>query len=575
MSNLLDHVSWEEPSWEEPAPGTRRWPVLLLGAVTVLALLYAGAAWALGDRVPRGTTVAGVEVGGQSAQEARATLDGALGVKAGRTLTLTSTAGRVEVDPGEAGLAVDVPGTVDRLTGFSLAPAALWRHLLGGGEEPAALTVDEGAFDRALEAARGELDAEPTEGSLSLEGGTLAYTEPVRGTTTDVDGTLAAVRRWWPGQSTVEVDAEEILPRTTAAEFQRVRDDFVAVAMSGPVTVEAGGTSFEVPPTDFAAAIDLTPAEDGTITPRADDEKLRAVVHAAAEEAGAEKKPKDAVVTFSGRKPTVKPHVPGVALDDASISAAVWQAISTSERTATVTTEEAEPEFTTEVAKATLPKEEVSSFTTYFQAGQARVKNIKRAASVLNGTYIKPGQQFSMNGILGERTKEKGYVEAGIIRNGRLADSVGGGISQVSTTIFNASFFAGVQLDAWQAHSFYISRYPEGREATISWPNLHNKWTNTLDGGILVEVETTDTSVTVTYVGRKKYDVEATKSDRYNVVQPKKITDDSPSCKPQNPVPGFAVDIGRVIRQGGKVVQKQSFTTRYQPEDDVTCSNPS
>ena len=133
-----------------------------------------------------------------------------------------------------------------------------------------------------------------------------------------------------------------------------------------------------------------------------------------------------------------------------------------------------------------------------------------------------------MNGVLGERTPDKGYIQAGIIRYGRLAESYGGGISQVSTTIFNASFFAGVQLDAWQAHSFYISRYPEGREATISWPDLHNKWTNTLDGGILMEVTTTATSITVSYWGTKKYDVEATKSARYDLVQPKKITDDSP-----------------------------------------------
>ena len=298
-------------------------------------------------------------------------------------------------------------------------------------------------------------------------------------------------------------------------------------------------------------------------------------MHAAATEAGAEVAPKDAVVTFTGRTPKVAPSAAGVALDDASISAAVWAAISSTERTATVTTKEVQPEFTTEVAKKTLPKEKISSFTTYYQAGQARVHNIKLAASIINGTYIPPGEQFSMNGVLGERTAAKGYVKAGIIRYGRLAESYGGGISQVSTTIFNASFFAGVQLDAWQPHSFYISRYPEGREATISWPDLHNKWTNTLDGGILMEVTTTDTSITVTYYGTKKYDVEATKSARYAIVQPKKITDDSATCKPQNPTVGFTVDVGRIFRAGGKVVKKQTFTTRYDAEDDVTCTKSS
>ncbi len=571
----LEDARWEEPVWEDPAPGPRRWPAVVAGTVLLLAALYGGAAWWFGDRVPRGMTVAGVDVGGQTADVARTTLERAVGDGADEPLTLTSPAGEAELDPADSGLAVDVPATVRALTGFTLAPADLWRHVVGGGDQPAVVTVDDAAFGAALETARETLDAQPQEGALSLEGGKVTYTAPVKGTRTDLERTAAAVRRWWPAQDTVEVVAETVPAKVTTAELERVRDEFAAVAVSAPVTVEANGKSFELAPADFVPAVVLSPADDGTITPRADDEKLRALVHAAATEAGAEVAPKDAVVTFTGRTPKVAPSAAGVALDDASISAAVWAAISSTERTATVTTKEVQPEFTTEVAKKTLPKEKISSFTTYYQAGQARVHNIKLAASIINGTYIPPGEQFSMNGVLGERTAAKGYVKAGIIRYGRLAESYGGGISQVSTTIFNASFFAGVQLDAWQPHSFYISRYPEGREATISWPDLHNKWTNTLDGGILMEVTTTDTSITVTYYGTKKYDVEATKSARYAIVQPKKITDDSATCKPQNPTVGFTVDVGRIFRAGGKVVKKQTFTTRYDAEDDVTCTKSS
>jgi vancomycin resistance protein YoaR len=263
-----------------------------------------------------------------------------------------------------------------------------------------------------------------------------------------------------------------------------------------------------------------------------------------------------------------------VALDDTSIAGEVWKAISTTTRTATVATKAVEPTFTTAIAKATLPKEKISSFTTKFPVGQPRVHNIALASRIINGTYVPPGEQFSMNGILGERTAAKGYIEAGIIREGRAATSYGGGISQVSTTIFNAAFFSGMQLDAWTPHFYYISRYPEGREATISWPDLHNKFTNTTDGGVLIQIAVTDSSITVTFWGTKKYDVTATKSARYDIVQPKKFTDPGPDCLDQNPVPGFKVDVGRIIKQGGKVVKTQKFTTNYRPEDDVTCTNP-
>ena len=570
LDSLYDEVDWEEP----PPPGRRRWP-LVLGAVLLgLLSVYAVAAAFLGDRVPRGTTVAGIAVGGQDADAARATLAGQLGESSTATIVLTSSAGRIEAKPTDLGVAVDVDATVDGLVGFSLSPAQMWHHLTGGSAEPAVVTVDDAAFAAVVEKGRAELDAEPVEGSISLAGGKVTVKAPVTGTTTDVAGTADAVRRWWPGDRTVEVAAQAAPPKVSAEELERVKAEFADVAVSGPVTVAAGKKTFTLTPAQLAPAIVLRGDDKGVITPRADDKKLRAIVHAAAEKAEAEVDAKDAAVTFSGRTPTVRPHVAGLALDDASISREVWKAIGATTRTATVATKATQPTFTTELAKKTLPKEKISSFTTYYQPGQPRVHNIKLASRVINGTYVPPGAQFSMNAVLGERTAAKGYVEAGIIRNGRAAESVGGGISQVSTTIFNASFFAGVQLDAWTPHYYYISRYPEGREATISWPDLHNTFTNTTDGGILIQVAATDTSITVSYWGTKKYDVTATKSARYDVVQPKKYTDDGPDCLNQSPVVGFKVDIGRIFKQGGKVVKTQEFTTTYRPEDDVTCTNP-
>ena len=557
-----------------PRVRLRMLPALVAGAVLALLAAYVVAAAVLGDRVPRGTTVSGVAVGGQGAAEARATLTRALGARAAQPLVLASSAGEVEAAPKDLGLGLDVDATVDELVGFSLSPARFWHHLAGGSDQPVVTTFDERRFTDALTKARPELDAEPVEGSISLAGGKVTVKQPVAGTATDVEGTADAVRRWWPSRQRVEVAARAVPPAVSAQELARVRTEFADVAVSGPVTVQAGDASFTIAPKAFAPAVVLEADESGRITPRADEKKLAKIVHAAAEKADAEVEPKDAVVTFVGRKPTVRPHVTGRVLDDASMSSAVWKAISTTTRTATVATKVVEPTFTTEIAKRTLPKEKISSFTTYYQAGQPRVHNIKLAARVLDGTYVPPGKQFSMNAVLGERTPAKGYIEAGIIRGGRAATSVGGGISQVSTTIFNASFFAGVQLDAWTPHYYYISRYPEGREATISWPDLHNKFTNTTSGGILMEVKTTDTSITVSYWGTKKYDVTATKSARYDIVQPKKYTDDGPDCIDQSPVVGFKVDVGRILKQGGKVVKTEKYTTNYRPEDDVTCTNP-
>ena len=570
LQSLYDHTEWEEP-----APGgRRRWPLVVGAVVLALLALYAVAAVWLGGRVPGGTTVAGVDVGGMSRDSARATLTQSLGERAAEPLVLASSAGEVETSAKDLGLAVDVDASLEGLVGFSLSPVTLWHHLAGGTEEPASVTVDEAVFTAALEKTRGELDAAPVEGSISVAKGTVTVKQPVTGTRTDVQGTEDILRRWWPAESRVDVVGETLKPVVSAGELARVRSEFADVAVSGPVTVTAGEKSFAVTPKQYAPAIVLKPDASGRITPRADDKKLSAILHAAAKKAGAEVQAKDAVVTFSGRTPSVAPHVSGVALDDASLRTEVWKAIGGTTRTATVATKVTQPSFTTARAKATLPKERISSFTTYYQPGQPRVSNIKLASRIINGTYIRPGEQFSMNGILGQRTPEKGYIEAGIIRDGRAATQYGGGISQVSTTIFNAAFFSGMQLDAWTPHYYYISRYPEGREATISWPDLHNKFTNVTDGGVLIQVNATDTQITVSFYGTRKYDVEATKSPRRNITPPKKIVDDGPECIPQAPVPGFTVDVGRILKQNGTVVKTEKYTTTYRPEDDVTCTNP-
>ena len=553
----------------------RRRPLVLSVVVIVLgALAYIGASLWLGDRVPRGTTVAGVAVGGQDAATATSTLTTTLVPRAAEPITLKAADRTATLVPADAGVALDLDGTVDELVGFSLNPVNLWRHLSGGSEVAPDVTVDAAAFATAIDATREALDTPATEGSLTLPKGKVVYKAPVTGTTVQAEATAKAVAQSWPAVSTVDAVVSPAAPKVSAEEFDRVRTEFAEVAVSGPVKVVAGKKTFELAPAAFAPALTLTADASGRITPAADPKKLVAIVREAARKAEAEVEGTDAVVTYAGGTYHVAPAVTGIALDEASIRSEVFTAIGSTQRTATVKVAAKEPKFSTAKAKATLPKGLISSFTTNYPCCLPRVSNIKKASGVVNGTYVPPGGQFSLNAVLGQRTAASGYVKAGVIMNGRSAIDYGGGISQVSTTIFNAAFFSGMQLDAWTPHTFYISRYPEGREATISWPDVHHKWTNTTDGGVRIQVTATDTSITVSFYGTKKWDIEATKSNRFNIRSPRTIVDDSPTCVPQSPVQGFTVTVGRIFRQNGAEVKRQSFTTTYQPEDFVTCTNP-
>jgi vancomycin resistance protein YoaR len=144
----------------------------------------------------------------------------------------------------------------------------------------------------------------------------------------------------------------------------------------------------------------------------------------------------------------------------------------------------------------------IGTFTTRYQPGQPRVTNIRRMARAVDGTVIAPNAQFSLNGIVGERTLAGGYVKAPFIGEGnKIEPSVGGGVSQFSTTMYNAAYFAGLRVDTHQPHSLYISRYPPGREATLNFPSIDLKWTNDTDTPVFVRTFSDATSLTVSLYG--------------------------------------------------------------------------
>lgn len=143
-------------------------------------------------------------------------------------------------------------------------------------------------------------------------------------------------------------------------------------------------------------------------------------------------------------------------------------------------------------------REPIGSFTTYHAPGQPRVTNIQRMADAVQGHVIAPGETMSLNQVVGRRTIEKGYVVDGVISEAKFAKSVGGGVSQFATTLFNAAFFGGLDFGQYQAHTIYIDRYPYGREATISHPYPDLQVKNTTPYGVLVWPTYTKDSITVT-----------------------------------------------------------------------------
>jgi vancomycin resistance protein YoaR len=148
-----------------------------------------------------------------------------------------------------------------------------------------------------------------------------------------------------------------------------------------------------------------------------------------------------------------------------------------------------EPAFTTADAKALKITERVSTFTTNFPYAEYRNVNLPRAAELIDGTVLRPGETFSLNDTVGERTVENGFTEGYIVSDGIFRKDLGGGVSQIATTTFNAMYFAGLKDVEHKPHSVYIDRYPEGREATVAWPTVDLRFTNTTPYGVLIKAK--------------------------------------------------------------------------------------
>ncbi|WP_443056426.1 VanW family protein [Streptomyces sp. NBC_00667] len=217
-------------------------------------------------------------------------------------------------------------------------------------------------------------------------------------------------------------------------------------------------------------------------------------------------------------------------------------------------------------------EQQMSSFTVAFPSAPYRTHNIARAVQLINGSVVRPGDTWSFNKTVGERTKANGFVDGIMINDGRYVKSLGGGISAVATTMFNAVFFAGLQPVEHGAHSFYIERYPEGREATVAWGTLDLRWKNDSGHPVRIRAASTDTSVTITLLGTRKYDaIRATKGPRTNITAPAKHTATGDSCEAQTPLEGFDVSVDRVFVKGGEELKRETFRTHYTPRDEVTC----
>jgi vancomycin resistance protein YoaR len=563
--------------------GARVVLVMLLVLALMLGVGYLAAYAAAQDKTPRGTTVGDVAVGGRTLPDAAATLRSGLASRAEAPITLDVDGTEISATPAELGLGVDYVASVREVgAGRSWDPVWLWNYYTGGAELDPVVTVSDMTMTDYL-TSLAEREGRPArDGRVRFQDTRVRVDQPKAGRSIDpVQARAAITAAYLADDPTAVVDLVAAPPEIDDADVRAAVNDVANPAVSGPVTLAFGESRVRLQPRDFAAALSFRP-EGGELRLHVDQRTLlRLVEQVVAADGGT---PVDATVVLVDGKPEVVPAKPGVTFDPAEVMAAFTAALAQpeGEREAEVSAQVEEAAFSTADAKALEIKEQVSSFTTYFPYADYRNTNIGRAMELINGTVLKPGETFSLNDTVGERTPENGFVKGFIIEDGIFKEDYGGGVSQSATTTFNAAFFAGLEDVEHKPHSFYIDRYPVGREATVAWPTVDLKFTNDTPYGVLIQAGITPSSpsaqgvATVTMWSTKYWEITTSESARYNVTEPETRVLRTEDCYPNTGYGGFDIDVTRHFHLPSDPTQDRDevMHTTYTPSDTVICQPP-
>ena len=533
--------------------------------VLFLALLfgggYAAAYYLAGDTLPRGTTVGGIAVGGRTEVRAEQVLRQGLRESARRPITLM-VGGRTErVTPRDAGLAVDYRASVAQAEQpQSWRLSTLWSHYAGGESLDPVVTVDPATMDALVARLDEKFGTPPRDGAVAFHRDGPRVTAPRTGEGFDAAETGAALQAaYLQDDPRAGLVLHQQDPGIDGSDLTRAMTRFVNPAMSGSVVLLFGRTPVRLQPGDYAPALSLR-AKHGTLVPHLRESVLRRLVGDAVSADGA---PVDATVALVDGKPEVVPARRGVTYHQGDVDGAFLRLVTRDlgHRSIKVRSRVADARFTTGDARRLRIREKVSGFTTYFPYAGYRNSDLGRAAGIVDGTVLKPGETFSLNRTVGARTGSDD------------------GVSQLATTLFDAMFFAGLEDLGHTPHSSYVDRYPVGRDATVARGSADLRFRNNTPYGVLIHAHVTPSTpsqqgvVTVSMWSTKYWDITSSSSGRYRLLPPQTITLTTSGCHPRTGHDGFDVDITRHFRRAGRSAldHDEVFHTRYSPSDTVVC----
>lgn len=555
--------------------------VLALGAIVILVVFVILVDTALTyNRVHRGIFISGVDAGGMTRADAEAALAARVQRASNNTVTLASEGGSLwHLLPADVDARVDTAATVAAAMGVT-RDGSLLRDLgtrfslyFSKKDVPLEATIDPALLDALLAEVSSTLDVPPINAGLTIQDNDISVVEGHDGLVVDADTVRSAVKGllFALGSGEVPIPMKAAAPAIQAADTSGAVD-MARTMLSAPVKLKHGDDSWSLTDARIAEVMDFTTEGAGTdsrLVPFLAADKLGGFFEEIAK--AVKKEPVKATWETDGERATIVGGTPGTALDPKKTAEELTRAaLNTSDRIAEVRVVETPPERTVEQAEQMGIVSKLASYNTEFGGSDGRRKNVARAAELISGTLLAPGAEFDFDSVVGQRTPDNGFTTAPAIIAGKLEDSLGGGICQVSTTLYNAVFFAGLDVTSRSNHSIYISHYPKGRDATVSWGGPAFRFVNDTPNWILIKAAASWSSLTFVLYGTPvNRQVTYTTGDWYGIKPPveKRVkTDELPQGKERvadDGQTGKSIKVTRRVIQDGKTIHQDTFISNY------------
>ena len=471
----------------------------LVGAV--VGMIFAGSS----DRIATGVRIGGVDVGGLTVGEARARLQSRASKLQHVPVVFVSGSHRFEITPARLGVRVDwdaaVAAAEDRGGGFG--PLRGLRRLevrLFGAEVSPPVQAWDTAIDYQLTLIAHEVNRPHRDAAVKLRGLKVAIVPGQDGRVLDRKAAASVLVR---SLGSLKRGTAVPLPVTTDSQTATADDltnaaEQVRTALSAPVRLTLGPTKWRLARWKIAALLDL-PDKGSTTLGLGGPGEHRWITRLSRT---IDRKPTDATWSVTSKGIRVLSDRAGVLIEREATEKALLSALlSSNDRVAKISVTSLAPSRTIEQAKSMGIVGLVGSYETIYGGDANRINNVQVVSHLIDGKLIGPGDTFSFNDTTGERTAEKGFKEAPVIINGELGTGIAGGVCQVSTTVFNAAYEAGLSITERYNHALYISHYPLGRDATVNYPDLDLKFVNDTSHWLLLRTFVGTDSLVVSLYG--------------------------------------------------------------------------